>query len=98
VFPVVCGTSVCHDGSVNGLDLVAPGVAQRLLDVPAGGVYCRESGLLLVDSRQPERSLLLAKLTEQPPCGAPMPLGSGPSGLGEDQLACIAGFAAGLSR
>jgi hypothetical protein len=98
VFPLVCGTSICHDGPVNRLDLIAPGVAERLLDVPAAGVHCATSGLLLVDSQQPEHSLLLAKLTEQPPCGSPMPLGSGPAGLTQTQLDCIAQFVATLAR
>jgi hypothetical protein len=86
---VLCATSICHDGAVNGLDLIAPGVDERVLDVPARGVDCSSSGLRIVDSRQPARSLLRLKLSETPPCGSPMPLGSGPSGLTPQQLGCL---------
>jgi hypothetical protein len=92
VFPVLCATSVCHDGALNGVDLIAPAVEQRVLDVPAAGVFCKASGLRLVDSRDPERSLLLLKLSETPPCGSSMPLGSGPSGLTSAQLDCVRSF------
>ncbi len=91
VFARVCGTSVCHEGTVNGLDLIAPDVDARLLDVPAAGFECADSGLRIVDSEQPQRSLLLLKLSEAPPCGSPMPLGSGPAGLTTAQRACIDG-------
>jgi hypothetical protein len=92
VFPVVCGTSICHDGAINGLDLIAPGLDERVLDVPAAGTDCGKTTLPLVDSQRPERSLILQKLSEAPPCGSPMPLGSGPSGLTQDQLSCIQAF------
>ena len=92
VFPLLCATSICHEGALNGVDLIAPGVDERLLDVPAASISCGKSGLHLVDSRDPERSLLLLKLSETPPCGPAMPLGSGPSGLTKAQLDCVGSF------
>jgi hypothetical protein len=89
VFPVTCASIVCHEGNANKLDLLSPGVEQRLLDVPAMGVHCGKTGMKLVDSASPEQSLILQKLTTSPPCGSPMPLGSGPSGLKPEQLTCI---------
>lgn len=89
VFPVTCASIVCHEGTANKLDLLSPGVDQRLLDVPAMGIHCGKTGMKLVDSKDPEQSLILLKLTTSPPCGSPMPLGSGPSGLKPEQLTCI---------
>ena len=97
VFPVLCATAICHEGTLNGLDLLAPGVDERVLDVPARGNHCASSGLRIVDSQQPARSLLLLKLSEQPPCGSPMPLGSGPAGLTARQRACLDDYVAALA-
>lgn len=92
VFSRSCGNSVCHEGTINGLDLLGRNVEARLLDVPAGGPICKSSGLKLINSAMPEQSLLLLKLTPNPPCGSPMPLGSGPSGLTQAQLDCVKAF------
>lgn len=97
VFPLTCASIVCHEGTANKLDLLSPGVDQRLLDVPAMGVHCGKTGMKLVDSKNPEQSLILLKLTTSPPCGSPMPLGSGPSGLKPEQLTCIHDYVVGLA-
>jgi hypothetical protein len=97
VFPVTCASIVCHEGTANKLDLLSPGVDQRLLDVPAMGVNCGKTGVKLVDSQNPEQSLILLKLTTSPPCGSPMPLGSGPSGLKPEQLTCIHDYVVNLA-
>ena len=66
-------------------------------DVPAMGVHCGKTGMKLVDSKNPEQSLIVLKLTTSPPCGSPMPLGSGPSGLKPEQLTCIHDYVVGLA-
>lgn len=86
IFATSCGTSACHEGDSPAaeLDLVSPGVAGRLVDVPSTD-DC--AGALRIDSADPTASLLLDKLTETPECGDPMPQ-VGPRVSGQD-LACL---------
>jgi hypothetical protein len=86
-----CVADLCC-GSAGELAADGCGVRAGWRASPAAGVNCGTSGLKLVDSKDPEHSLLLQKLTSTPPCGSPMPLGSGQSGLRDDQLACIKAF------
>ena len=67
-----CGGSICHAGSspAAGLDLVEPGVAERLVNQMG-----RDCPGILVDPIDPEGSLLYDKLTPDTACGSPMPLG-----------------------
>ena len=98
IFPTLCGTSVCHDGAVNGVDLIAEGLDARLVDAPASGVECADSGLKIVDRQHPEQSLLLLKLSDSPPCGAAMPFGSGAAGLLPEERVCIEAYVYRLTR
>lgn len=67
-----CTFVVCHDGqSGNPLDLIAPGLPQRLVGVKSSSLKC--DGRLYIDPVAPEESLLLRKLDAEPPCGDRMP-------------------------
>ncbi len=58
----------------------------RLLDVPApAGSMCE--GRLLIDTTNPEQSLLITKLSNPPPCGLIMPFGGLP--ISESDRQCI---------
>ncbi len=68
-----CGASYCHAGDQTGLMLMTADQAyDDLVGVSPKGVDCEDSGLLLVEPRHPESSLMYLKLVE-PPCGALMP-------------------------
>jgi hypothetical protein len=80
-----CAGAVCHssEAMAAGLDLVSPGVVGRLADVPAAA--CADH--LLVAPGEPDASLLLLKLGDDPPCGNTMPLGG--ARLPAEQIACV---------
>ncbi|RLB54328.1 MAG: hypothetical protein DRJ42_09395, partial [Deltaproteobacteria bacterium] len=86
-----CGSEVCHDADAPqaDLDLVSPGVASRLVDVPA--VLCVDLGNL-VDSADPQgASAMLQKLQTDPGCGLQMP----PSPfepLTSDEVSCLSAW------
>jgi hypothetical protein len=87
LFEEKCGSSVCHGGTstdpAGGLDLTSPGVARRLVGVPAQGC----GGLYRVDPHDPDNSFLLGKLIEPPAgCGDRMPL---VGVLSVAELACV---------
>lgn len=100
LLPRLCGLNiVCHQGAgMTGLDLASPDMAERLRDVEPAGPFCRDSGLKLIDSAQPDRSLLALKLTEMPPCGGAMPVGSGPAAVPEADLACLHAYVLQVAR
>jgi hypothetical protein len=82
-----CATGAgCHVAEAPGgdLDLVSPGLAARLVDVPASSTC---GGTLLVDSSDPEASLLYQKVLDSAPCGSRMPLGGAP--LVDVERACL---------
>ena len=85
IFQAKCGGVGCHSPPAtvaNGLDLISPGVASRLL----GPSMC--NGL-------PLRTYMITKLTStSPPCGSQMPLG-GPF-LSSDQIQCVSDYLAAL--
>jgi hypothetical protein len=68
------------------VDLVSPGVAERLIDQDA--LMCE--GELLVDSTDPARSFMLDKMNAMPRCGAQMPFLLPP--LGARDRACVTAF------
>ncbi len=72
LFVKSCAGSICHEGAnaAAGLDLIAPNVESRLVDIPG-----RDCPGLLVDPVLPETSLLYQKLLPLPGCGSPMPIG-----------------------
>jgi len=72
LFPKSCGGMICHEGAAPaaGLDLVAPGLEDRVVDKKG-----RDCPGILADPILPEASLLYKKLLPLPDCGSPMPLG-----------------------
>jgi hypothetical protein len=92
IFVGSCGSSSCHGASVpaGGLDLVAAGVAARLVGKPPTCEKCSPSqcdGKLLIDPKNPDQSYLLEKVhVSNPACGARMPVGAK---LSSEQLACL---------
>lgn len=94
-----CSSVACH-GDVNNpmpplnTDLVSPGLVERLLDVPASydqvtdNASCPvDSPELLIDSQNPERSLLLTKLEGTHACGEQMPYFDDP--LDQNAINCV---------
>lgn len=84
VFAPSCGDTGCH-GAVapqQGLDLVSPGLAQRVVGV--SGTGCVST---LADPTNPEGSLLYKKLLPSPGCGAQMPLARPPISAADS--ACV---------
>ena len=84
IFIPSCATSSCHSARAQqgSLDLESPGLPKRLLDKQASG-----GPGLLIDSKAPDRSVLVTKLGDNPPFKFQMPLGAPP--LGADEAACI---------
>ncbi|MGF1509112.1 MAG: hypothetical protein ACFB9M_06370 [Myxococcota bacterium] len=82
-----CGTAACHDADnpQANLDLVSAGVAQRVVDVTD-----RSGNCVLVDSSDPDSSLMLSILTSSPPCSIQMPFLGTP--FTADQTACVAAW------
>jgi hypothetical protein len=84
LFVPSCGGTGCHNATApqQGLDLVSPDVASRVVGVT--GKQCLQ---LLADPQNPEQSLMYLKLFPKPPCGAPMPLAR--PALSSADIACI---------
>jgi hypothetical protein len=94
LFEQSCGGQACHggDGSpAGGLDLVTPGFAERMINVPSQ--IC--SWFLLVVPGDPESSFLYVKVTDPPiVCGAPMP----PVGyLTNNEVRCVSDWIESLA-
>ena len=88
-----CTASNCHGKQFQGgVDLVSPGIAERLVGTRSITQAC--GGQLLIDPNSPDDSLLLrlldAKRFNATPnqCGVMMPFGS-EEGLVGDDLACV---------
>lgn len=79
-----CGGTGCHSALApqQDLDLVSPGLASRVVGVPAK--LCLQ---VLVDPQNPEQSLMYQKLLPQPQCGAQMPLAR--PALSSTDIACV---------
>jgi hypothetical protein len=76
-FAKSCGSALCHEGPAaeGGIDLISPGLEQRLLNKPAAVPGCED--LLLIDPQNPQDSFLLEKVASvSPSCGYIMPLGA----------------------
>lgn len=75
-----CGLSGCHGPVMTqaGLDLVSPGVAQRLLTQKS---TCGDGGI-------PLATFILEKSKANPSCGEAMPYGV-TTGLSPDHFACL---------
>ena len=91
VFQKTCGTSGCHTAAspAEGLDLVSPGVASRLVGVRETEMPAL--GLFLIDPTEPQSSVILTKLQAATvPYGAVMPFGGTP--LSPQEVACVAAW------
>jgi len=84
IFVPSCGGTGCHGatGAQQDLDLVSPGVAERVVGV--SGLGCSAT---LADPANPEASLIYQKLSPTPPCGSPMPLAR--PALSDEDVACV---------
>jgi hypothetical protein len=84
VFARRCAIAGCHDATsaAADLDLDSPKLAERLL-----GMQAHYGDGALIDLREPDRSVLLTKLSESPPYGARMPEGRPP--LDDAAQACV---------
>lgn len=88
---VRCAGSVCHSAGEQkaaGLDLVSPGVAERVANVASASADC--GGNMLVVPGDPSGSLLYQKVASEPPCGSRMPLAQDP--LSDDDIGCLASW------
>jgi hypothetical protein len=85
IFQMKCSDAGCHGATqpASGLDLVTPGVAERMLGKMAVGC----PGRLLIDAERQSDSVLLDRLSAMPECGLRMPLGRTP--LSDDELDCV---------
>lgn len=79
----------CHvpGNQLGTVDLLSPGIAERLLDKPPG-LACE--GQVLIDSNDPTASFILDKLKPMPRCGGQMPFFRAP--LSERNVACVKAF------
>jgi hypothetical protein len=70
-----CNTTSCHGGNQGNLNMSTRDDAYaNLVGVPASGPLCASSGLVRVVPGEPEASLLLDKVSNDPPvCGDLMP-------------------------
>lgn len=106
LFEEECSGSICHsskaDGTVaGGVNLDPPGVGARLLNQPATypkleGDGCPEVPELLVNSAEPEKSLLMLKLRDEQTCGDGMPHPYRTSKLSPSEMACVEAWMAEL--
>lgn len=90
-----CGSSICHGGQSSApaamLDLTSPGIAERLVNVPAE--ECE--GLVRIDPHDPDNSFLLGKIIEPPAgCGDRMPL---VGLLSPNEIACVRAWIHGIA-
>jgi hypothetical protein len=87
-----CAGSVCHsagDQKAAGLDLVSPGVSDRVKNIASASAEC--GGSMLVVPGDAAGSLLYKKVSmDQPPCGSRMPLAQDP--LSEEDIGCVASW------
>jgi len=84
IFVPSCGGTGCHGatGPQQDLDLVSPGVAERVVGIL--GIGC---SAVLADPTNPEASLIYQKLSPTPPCGSPMPLAR--PALSDEDVGCV---------
>ena len=84
IFPPSCTTSACHSAQSQqgNLDLQSAGLPKRLVGKQAHG-----GPGLLIDPAHPDQSVILTKVSDNPPFQFQMPLGGAP--LSPDELACL---------
>ncbi len=84
MFPLSCSTGACHSAQSQqgNLDLESPGLPNRLVNKQAHG-----GPGLLIDPNNPAQSVMLLKVSDNPPFQFQMPLGAAP--LTPDEMACL---------
>lgn len=95
LFASRCAGGPCHSGTGGGagLDLVSPGLAERLVGEPSSQQACGDQ--ILVVAGDPDASLLVDKLEPSPSCGSRMPRNQTP--LTEEEITCVRDWIAGMS-
>lgn len=85
IFKPRCAQSGCHASRspAAGLDLLSPGIAERVVGVASRTCADR----LLVDPNDPSRDFFMEKLDPLPECGNRMPLIGKP--LSADEVTCV---------
>lgn len=94
-----CTNAGCHGALYQGgLDLLSPGVEERLIGVASTSVAC--AGERLIDTEDVERSVLLRLIDPArfaaAPCGVLMPFGS-QAGVSAKSLGCFEAWARSLA-
>lgn len=80
-----CGTSGCH-GDGSNLGIFAASEEDALTYIGQESALCPGQGTL-IDVENPDDSLLIRKLSDDPPCGQPMPAGG--QLLAEEDIQCL---------
>ncbi len=107
IFETECAGGACHGSDrmmtpLGGVNLIAPGVNDRLIDQPAAYPTLNDPNCptdapeLLVSSVEQSRSLLLTKLNGEHACGAAMPIPREANYLSDDDIECITSYIKGL--
>lgn len=88
LFKATCTDAGCHGAAehpLGNLDLASPDLASRLTDHTSDTANC--GGAKLIDSAEPENSLLYTQLFARPDCGLTMPLGK--PAFTDQERACV---------
>jgi hypothetical protein len=81
-----CGSEFCHGAeAASPLHFVPSELPGSLLGTAASATC---TGEVYIDPEMPEQSLIYLKMSEDPPCGSPMPLGALDS-VDETERACV---------
>jgi hypothetical protein len=87
-----CGSSGCHGAGSNlGTFAASEEDAREYIGQPGG--VCSSQGSI-IDTEDPASSLMVTKLSDDPPCAQPMPLGGQP--LPQADIDCIEDWISGL--
>jgi hypothetical protein len=99
VFQVTCGNGSCHSNPGATIGDFAVGAEEAASYVSRGSVRDPSCGLI-IDPRDPQKSLILTKVTGDYPsegnCGGPMPVGS--FEITDEQIDCIADWVEQFGR
>jgi len=88
-----CGSSGCHGDGSNLENFAASETAARAFIGKPGTLACTGQGDV-IDPDDPDGSLMIQKLSSDPPCGSSMPLGG--STLSKSEIECIRSWMGGL--
>jgi hypothetical protein len=87
-----CGSSGCH-GAGSNLGTFAASEEDARDYIGVAGTVCSGQGSI-IDTDDPAASLLVTKVSDDPPCAQPMPLGGPP--LAQSDIDCIEDWISGL--